>query len=47
MGSLTEPDIRAPGYDLDVRSGPSGENVTGTFRYRFIFTFTAQPIRCR
>ena len=30
VGSLRERGYHAPFYDIDVRSGPSGENVTGT-----------------
>ena len=30
VGSLREREFHAPLYDVDVRSGPSGENVTGT-----------------
>jgi len=46
VGSLRERGYHAPYYDIDVRSGPSGENVTGTVTWGegFVPPFTLDAV---
>jgi hypothetical protein len=52
VGSLSELGLRDPSYTIDVRSGPSGENVTGTVAYLVMLplnpvTITTEPVCLR